>query len=82
VPAECGAWFGLDDIQRIADRAELACGFGRRRQMLESLWFSAVDHGRVPQLVKSFTQALERWPDSPQLRLTHRTLNTLSEASP
>jgi len=80
VPARCGVWFGLDDIQRIAARAELACGFGRRVQMMESLWFSAVDHGRVPQLVESLGVELDRWPPSPRVTGTRGMLARLGEA--
>lgn len=80
VPGRCGVWLSLHDIQRIADRAGLACGFGRRVQMMESLWFSAVDHGRVPELVASFRQALEPWGESPRIQATRALLDELGSA--
>lgn len=60
-PARCGAWFALPDIQRIADDAGLACGFGRRVQMLESLLFAAVDHHRLDELAASFDAEITHW---------------------
>ncbi|MEZ4320475.1 MAG: molecular chaperone TorD family protein [Myxococcota bacterium] len=61
VPARCGMWLGTDDIQRVAERAGLACGFGRRVQMMESLLFSAVDHEALPALVASLGVELDAW---------------------
>jgi hypothetical protein len=61
VPVRCGVWVSVADIQRIAEQAELACGFGPRRKMLETLWFSAVDHERVPALCAAFVAELDAW---------------------
>lgn len=77
VPARSGLWLSLHDIQRLADRAELACGFGRRVQMMESLWFSAVDHGRVPELLQVFRDELTVWGDTPRTRATRAMLDEL-----
>lgn len=83
-PARCGVWLGAEDIQRVADRAELACGFGRRPQMMESLWFSAVDHQRVPDLVEALTGAIEARaiPDDPRVGATLAALRQLASAVP
>ncbi len=61
VPVRCGVWLSVADLQRIAERSELACGFGPRRKMLETLWFSAVDHERVPALCRAFVVELDAW---------------------
>ncbi|MFK7929778.1 MAG: molecular chaperone [Myxococcota bacterium] len=60
-PARCGVWWGAADLQRLADQADLACGFGRRQQMMESLWFSAIDHQVVPRLVDVLVGDVQRW---------------------
>jgi len=75
-PARCGVWWGAGDLQRLADQAELACGFGRRQQMMESLWFSAIDHQVVPKLVDVMVSDVERWRRSADSR-PGRTLTIL-----
>lgn len=83
-PARCGAWLSVRDIQIVARRAELACGFGPRVKMLESLWFSAVDHQRLPRLVESLQMQLEPWSEvgGPCLRATHSMLVDLAAGAP
>ncbi|MCB9674418.1 MAG: molecular chaperone TorD family protein [Alphaproteobacteria bacterium] len=81
VPARCGVWLGVGDIQRVAERAGLACGFGRRLQMMESLWFSAVDHGAVPALVQSLGAELDAWPPDPRIDATRAMLATLAQTA-
>jgi len=79
VPGRCGVWLSQADIQRVAAEAELACGFGRRVQMLESLWFSAVDHERVPQLCEALQHQLDELvTDDPRVLATRAMLTTLA----
>ncbi len=58
IPARCGLWLGAEDVQRIAASTDLTCGFGPRVKMLEGLWFSAVDHERVPELALALGDAV------------------------
>lgn len=81
VPARSGVWLSLHDIQRIAANAGLSCGFGRRVQMMESLWFSAVDHGRIPELVAAFREELAHWGETPRTAGTVALLGRLHSAA-
>jgi len=81
VPARSGVWLGQADLQRLAAEAELACGFGRRVQMLESLLFSAVDHHQLPQLCAVLRGELAHWRgDDPRVAATDAMLERLAEA--
>jgi len=81
VPARCGVWLGQADLQRLAAEAELACGFGRRVQMLESLLFSAVDHEQLPRLCTVLRGELAHWDAAdPRVAATDRVLQQLAAA--
>ena len=80
-PARCGAWLGVDDLQRVAGAAGLACGFGRRARMMESLWASAVDHGRLPALVDALLTEIDpRGSEDARLRATRAALVKIAAA--
>lgn len=70
IPARCGGWLSVHDIQRIAASVELACGFGRRQDMLESLWFSAADQQNAPALASALIEELSAWPPSARREAT------------
>ena len=83
VPARCGMWLGQADLQRLAAEAGLACGFGRRVQMLESLLFSAVDHEELATLCEVLRAELGHWDaDDPRVQATDTLLQRLAEAAP
>ncbi len=82
VPARSGWWLSLHDIQRVAERAGLACGFGRRVQMMESLLHGAAEHGRLGVLVEELLRFSEPWGDGPRMVATRSMLERLAAASP
>jgi TorA maturation chaperone TorD len=72
IPSACGAFLCKAEIARLAAQVELATGFGHRTQMLESLFFAAIDHGKLDDFVsavagrltehsKALANLQERW---------------------
>ena len=59
IPASSGLFLSRDDLTRIATRTELPGGFGPRVKMLESMFFTAVDHGELPRLTAALGAVVE-----------------------
>jgi len=53
-PVRSGLFLSLDGMARAARHADLPPGFGVRSKVLESLWYTAVDHRAVPALCEAF----------------------------
>ena len=47
-PAWSGWFLSRDEIRRVALSLRLPCGFGNRKQLLTTLFGTAVEHGQVP----------------------------------
>ena len=58
IPSACGAFLCKAEIARLATQVDLATGFGHRSQMLESLFFAAIDHGNLDAFVSAVAEHL------------------------
>ena len=58
-PLRSGMFLSLHGMGRAASATGLPAGFGTRAKVLESLWFTAVDHRQVPQLVEALVAEVE-----------------------
>lgn len=83
-PARCGVWFSADDVARIASQTDLGCGRSTRTRMMESLWFSSIDHQRVPHLIASLSAHCQRFLplDDSRVKATLDTLERVAAETP
>jgi len=61
VPVRTGWYLSRLDLQRLSLRSRLPCGFGSRRQMLQALFQTAVQHDEVPRLIEVFVEEARAW---------------------
>ncbi len=60
-PIRCGFFLSLSDLQQLGRQLDLPVGFGRRRQVLESLLHTAALHGRSCALLEALLALVEEW---------------------
>ncbi len=71
LPAQAGGMFCRSTLVGIGRRLELPAGFGARADLLEGLFRSAAQYGRVPELCGALDEQLRGW---------ERSWHTLDEA--
>lgn len=60
-PARCGLFLSLSELQRLGRQLELPVGFGRRVQVLETLFHTAALHGRAQALLEALLALVAEW---------------------
>ena len=61
VCGQTGCWLTRKDVDELAMAADVARGFGDRANMLESLFFAAVDHQRMDAVLDALLDKIATW---------------------
>ncbi len=60
-PIRCGFFLSLSDLQQLGRQLNLPVGFGRRVQVLETLFHTAALHDRARALLEALLALVETW---------------------
>ena len=64
IPVHTGWWLSKADVLRVGQSIDLPCGFDTRARMLENLWFTARDHGKLAEMLAGFDAVAAEWDRS------------------